>query len=34
MYQALGIGPSSEVRDREGRSYKISEGTPVVALFS
>lgn len=34
IYQALGINPSSEIRDRENRPYKISEGTPVEALFS
>ena len=33
IYEALGINPSAEVRDREGRPYRISEGRPVTALF-
>ena len=33
IYEALGIDPSAEVRDREGRPYRISEGKPVTGLF-
>ena len=30
---ALGIAPDSEVHDRAGRPYRITDGTPVTALF-
>jgi hypothetical protein len=34
IYHALGLSPESEVHDRDGRPYRISEGRPVTALFS
>jgi uncharacterized protein (DUF1501 family) len=34
IYHALGVAPDSEVRDREGRPHRISEGRPVTALFA
>jgi hypothetical protein len=33
IYTALGLSPESEIRDRENRPYRISEGQPVTALF-
>ncbi len=33
IYHALGIDPAAEIRDRQNRPYRISEGTPVTALF-
>ncbi len=33
IHHALGIDPASEIRDREGRPFRISEGRPVTALF-
>ncbi len=33
IYQALGLPPESEVRDRNSRPYHISEGKPVTELF-
>lgn len=34
IYQALGIDPASEIRDRENRPFAISLGRPVTGLFS
>jgi hypothetical protein len=34
IYHALGIDPEAEMRDRDGRPYRISEGKPVTALFA
>jgi hypothetical protein len=33
IHHALGIAPESEVHDRDGRPYRITEGRPVTALF-
>jgi hypothetical protein len=33
IYHALGLSPESEIRDRQGRPYRIAEGEPVTALF-
>jgi hypothetical protein len=33
MYYALGLAPESEIRDREDRPHRISEGTTVTPLF-
>jgi arylsulfatase A-like enzyme len=33
IYHALGLSPDREIHDRDGRPYRISEGTPVTALF-
>jgi hypothetical protein len=33
-YHALGIPPESLIRDREGRPQRVSEGRPLVELFS
>ncbi len=33
VYDALGVAPDSEVRDREGRPFRICDGQPVTALF-
>lgn len=33
IYHALGIAPQSEIHDREGRPFHISEGRPVTSLF-
>jgi arylsulfatase A-like enzyme len=33
IYHALGVPPDSEVRDRAGRPYRVSEGKPVSSLF-
>ena len=34
MYHALGLPPEAEIRDRQGRPYRISDGRPIVELFS
>jgi hypothetical protein len=34
IYHALGIPLASEIRDHEGRPHRISEGTPLGALFA
>jgi hypothetical protein len=34
IYHALGLSPDAEVRDRDGRPYRIREGKPVTALFA
>ncbi|MGL4555838.1 MAG: DUF1501 domain-containing protein [Gemmataceae bacterium] len=33
VYHAMGLPPESEVRDREDRPHRISDGRPVTALF-
>jgi hypothetical protein len=33
IYFALGIDPSAEIRDRQDRPYRLTEGRPVTALF-
>jgi hypothetical protein len=33
IYHALGIAPSSEIHDQQGRPYRITDGTPLAALF-
>jgi hypothetical protein len=33
IYHALGIDPEAEMRDRDGRPYRICDGKPVMALF-
>jgi hypothetical protein len=33
VYEALGVAPDSEIRDREGRPLRICDGRPVPALF-
>lgn len=33
IYHALGIDPETEIRDKTGRPYKISEGKPLTGLF-
>ncbi len=33
IYHALGLSPDAEVRDRDGRPYRICEGQPVTGLF-
>lgn len=33
IYHALGLDPAAEIRDREGRPYRISEGRVVTELF-
>jgi arylsulfatase A-like enzyme len=33
IYHAMGLPPDSEVRDREDRPHRISDGRPVTALF-
>jgi hypothetical protein len=33
IHHALGIPPESEIRDRDGRPYRVTEGHPVTALF-
>jgi hypothetical protein len=33
LYHALGVSPEAEVRDRDGRPYRVCEGRPVTALF-
>jgi hypothetical protein len=34
IYHALGLAPDAEIRDRENRPYRISDGQPVIALFA
>ena len=33
MYSALGIPPTAEALDSEGRPHRVTEGRPVTALF-
>jgi hypothetical protein len=33
MYEAMGVDPHAEVRDREGRPQRLCDGRPVAALF-
>jgi hypothetical protein len=33
IYHALGLSPEMEVRDRDGRPYRICDGNPVTDLF-
>jgi hypothetical protein len=33
VYEALGVPPDGEIRDREGRPHRLCEGRPVTALF-
>lgn len=33
IYQALGIDPASELRDRLGRPIRLCEGSPIAPLF-
>ena len=33
IYYALGISPEEEIRDPEGRIYRITDGTPITELF-
>jgi hypothetical protein len=33
IYAALGIASSAEIHDRDRRPYRVTEGTPVEALF-
>ena len=33
IHHALGLAPDAEVRDRDGRPYRICEGKPVTTLF-
>ena|SRR5437879_5150435 len=33
IYHALGISPDNEIRDRENRPVRITDGNPVLALF-
>jgi hypothetical protein len=34
IYHALGLSPDAEVRDRDGRPYRLCDGKPVTALFA
>jgi hypothetical protein len=34
VYQALGVDPASEVRDRLGRPVQLNRGTPIDALYT
>jgi hypothetical protein len=34
VYQALGVDPASEVRDRLNRPVQLNRGTPIEALFT
>jgi len=34
VYDALGIDPASEVRDRQNRPVTLNRGTPMRALFT
>jgi arylsulfatase A-like enzyme len=34
IYHGLGISPEEEIRDRDGRPYRLCEGKPVTALFA
>jgi uncharacterized protein (DUF1501 family) len=33
IHHALGLAPDDEIRDREDRPHRITEGRPVTALF-
>ncbi len=33
IYQAMGVDPADEIRDRENRPHRLCDGTPVTALF-
>jgi hypothetical protein len=33
IYHALGLSPESEIRDRNDRPFRITEGRPITALF-
>jgi hypothetical protein len=33
IYEAMGVPPESEIRDRDGRPYRACDGKPVAALF-
>jgi hypothetical protein len=33
IYHALGIPPGTEIIDREDRPHRISDGTPITAIF-
>jgi hypothetical protein len=33
VYQAMGISPETLIRDQQNRPYRLSEGTPVGAIF-
>jgi hypothetical protein len=33
IYAALGIAPETTLMDREMRPHRVSEGTPIEALF-
>jgi hypothetical protein len=33
IHHALGVPAGAEVRDRDGRPYRVTEGEPVMALF-
>jgi hypothetical protein len=33
MYECLGVSPSAELIDREGRPQRICDGKPITALF-
>jgi hypothetical protein len=34
IYHSFGLAPEAEIRDRENRPHRISDGQPVTALFS
>jgi len=34
VYQALGVDPESEVRDRQGRPVRLNQGRAIEALYS
>jgi hypothetical protein len=33
IYHAMGLSPESEIRDRDGRPYRLCEGQPITSLF-
>jgi hypothetical protein len=33
IYHAFGLAPETEIHDRESRPHRISQGTPITALF-
>jgi len=33
IYHSLGLRPDHEIRDREGRPYRLCEGQPIMGLF-
>ena len=33
IHYALGVPPDGEIRDHDGRPYRVSEGTPVMGVF-